>query len=84
MAARDDQRVSPLPGVDVHEGDGVGVLVDDIRRRFTGRDRAEHAVGHLPTAYRRLHRLDSLPGKMVFCTVLASLSYAPFWPTGGT
>src|SRR4051795_9907578 len=53
VLARNDQRVTPGPRVDVHERDRVLVLVDDRRGRVTRDDRAENAVvwhrGSVPT-----------------------------------
>src|SRR5512147_1534713 len=42
----DDQEVRRRLRVDVHEGDGVVVLVDDLGRDLAGGDLAEEAVGH--------------------------------------
>src|SRR5918999_4296256 len=41
---RDQQRVPASPRVDVHEGDRVLVLLDDLGRPLAGRDGAEDAV----------------------------------------
>ena len=44
VVARDHERVAPCPRVDVHEGDGVLVLLDDLRRQLARDDLAEQAV----------------------------------------
>ncbi len=43
VGARDHQRVTGVDRVDVHEGDGVGVLVDAVARDLVLQDQAEHA-----------------------------------------
>ncbi|MNY53708.1 hypothetical protein D3C86_1894880 [compost metagenome] len=44
---RDHEDVDRRLGVDVAEGDGVIVLVDDLRRDLAGDDLAEETIGHL-------------------------------------